>query len=70
MNLEVPPAIAPHSPFLNTAATAPSLSLNFKPEGLVPIFFVGRNLLFKSNLKNGDSEKDFADSYMAKFKPM
>lgn len=66
MNLEVPPASAPHKPFLNTAARADSVSSSFfpiKPEELRPVtLFLVIYFSFKLNLKNGDSENDLTDS--------
>lgn len=57
MNLEVPPATAPHKPFLKTEANVPSvLVLEFDPRS--PF----NRLFFKFKLKNDDSEKVFADS--------
>lgn len=57
INLDVPPATAPHRPFLRTAANVPSF---FPPESDPGSLF---NLsFFKFKLKNEDSEKLFADS--------
>lgn len=72
MNLEVPPATAPHNPFLNTAARADSVSFPFTWSFSFSIIrleeierltlFLFKYFSFKLNSKNGDSENDFTDS--------